>query len=53
MEFEPLSHEPNLGLDVVLQEESLVFIPHNEAHFEMDLFAKSLILNKAFSYHEH
>ena len=53
MEFEPLSHEANLDLDVVLQEQSLVFISHNEANVEMDLFAESLILNKAFSYHEH
>ena len=53
MEFEPLSHEADLDLDVVLQEQSLVFISHNETHVEMDLFAKSLILNKAFSYHEH
>lgn len=53
MEFEPLGHEADLDLDVVLQEQSLVFISRNETHVEMDLFAKYLILNKAFSYHEH
>ena len=52
MKFEPLSHEADLCLDIVLQEESFVFISNNETNVEMNLFAKSLILNKAFSYHE-
>lgn len=52
VKFEPLSHEADLCLDIVLQEESLVFISNDETNVEMNLFAKSLILNKAFSYHE-
>lgn len=53
VKFEPLSHEADLGLDVVLQEKSLIFISNNEANVEMNLFAKSLILDKDFSYHEY
>jgi hypothetical protein len=53
VKFKPLSHEADLGLNVVLQEKSLVFISNNQTNIEMNLFAKSLILDEDFSYHEY
>ncbi len=53
MKFEPFGHEADLRLDVVLEEQSFIFIPHDQTNVEMDLLAQSLILYEAFSDHEH
>ena len=53
VKFEPLSHESNLCLDVMLQEEPVVLVSHNQTHIEVDLLAKTFILHEAFLDHEN
>lgn len=39
VKLEPLGHKSDLGLDVVLKEQSFILIPHDQTHIEMDLLA--------------